>query len=154
MHTHESTGRFGARARITICNGHAPIAQAFHQCIRGMATRARRDQLGSRQFRGPFCFEHIAHLRHVYFIRNLAAILCCTSLRDKSNCGEMNLRLDTWPLVPEGQRRKLRPRPASVGAFFCVTSLRVFVDHYIGVARVNSQCRSFHLADNARARAR
>jgi hypothetical protein len=120
-----------------------------------MPTRARRDQLGPRQFRGPFCSEHIVRLRHVHLTRNLAAILCCTSLRDKLNCGEITLRLDTWPLVPEGQRRKLRPRPARVsGPFFCVTSLRVFVDHYIGVARLNSQCRSVHPADNARARAR
>lgn len=68
MHTHEPAERFGARARITICSGHAPIAQAFPQCIHEMPTRARRDQLGPRQFRGPFCFEHIAHLRHVHFI--------------------------------------------------------------------------------------
>ena len=124
----------------------------------GMPTRARRDQLGPRQSRGPFCFGQFVRSRYVHFTprqRNLAAILCCTSLRDKSNCGGISLRLDTWPLVPESQRRKLRPQPARVsGPFFYVTSLKVFVDHNIRVARASSQRRSFHLADNARARAR
>jgi hypothetical protein len=98
----------------------------FLKASMGMPTRARRDQLGPRQFRGPFCFEHIVRLRHVHFIRNLAAILCCTSLRDKSNCGQITLSLDTWPLVPEGQRRKLRPRPARVsGPSFLPSALRL-----------------------------
>jgi hypothetical protein len=155
MHILESTERFGARARITICSRHAPIAQAFPQRSMGMPTRARRDQLGPRQFRGPFCSDHIAACGMYISQRNLAAILCCTSLRDKSNCGQMTLRLDTWALVPESQRRKLWPRPARVsGPFFRVTSPRVFIDHYIGVAHANSQRRSFHLVDNARAKAR
>jgi hypothetical protein len=58
----------------------------------GMPTRARRDQLGPRQSRGPFCFGQFVRSRYVHFTprqRNLAAILCCTSLRGKSKCGQM-----------------------------------------------------------------
>jgi hypothetical protein len=76
MHTHESTEWFGARARITICSGHAPIAQAFPQSFHGDAGKGLgATNLGLDNFEARFVSNILSGCGMYISCRNSAAEL-------------------------------------------------------------------------------